>query len=507
MQGAAGGLPGWARGLDRAASLGRARGGGTGASAQEAEEAEEAEVERLAAERVAAGRKAGGRGGAGVGGGGAGALFRAAPRPGSLAALVEREARTRYLQDRCQEVLSEKELKRVREAILGWASGPGGGGGGVGTEGSAALVEVAIDYCSFCAAANDAVGALGPRVAWHFAPSLFARLPQDPLGRVSAATLYEVICGRNRRLQNRILLGSYDSVGDGTLGGADLEAFVDEIQKRGLLQAVRSVPKAFRLRWLEIAAQKFLFFHAGPRGRVRVQDVACGPILEELNALQPDPYATGSIHAALQRTAKNWFSVHSAQRVHHAFVGLNTGMNRELSKEEFACFGDGGLTRLFVDRVFEVHAGRGGAGFRGGNGMNFRAYTDFVIAWESKKHRAALKYFFQVLDLRGVGYLTHVEVHSFFREVHQSWIAAGNYGELRIEDVSNEIFDMVKPLEPGCITLADLVRSGCGGIVVDILADVNAFWRYDNRESLMHEDEDGEGEEGANDAVLSSAYT
>ena len=480
---------GWARGLARA---GAGAGGGGGA-----EERAEREVERLAAERVAAGRAAGGRGaGAEAGAGGGAALFKAAPRPGSLAALVEREARTRYLQDRCEEVLSEKELSRLREALLGWASGaesppPGASG--------------ALDYCSFCAAANDAVGALGPRVAWHFAPSLFARLPQDRLGRVSVAALFEVVCGRNRRLQNRILLASYDSAGVGTLGSAELEAFVDEIQRRGLLQAVRTVPKAFRLRWLEMAAQKFLFFHGNPKGRARVQDVACGPVLEELNALQPDPYAFGSIHAALQRTAKNWFSVHSAQRVHHAFVGLDTDMDGLLSKEEFACFGDGGLTGLFVDRIFEAHAGRGAPGRRAG-GMDFRAFTDFVIAWEGKKHRAALKYFFQVFDLQSVGFLTHVEVHSFFREVHQSWIAAGNYGELRIEDVSNEVFDMVKPREPGRITLADLVQSGCGATVVDILADLNAFWRYDNRESLMHEDEgEDEGDDGA--PAGTSAYT
>jgi len=322
---------------------------------------------------------------------------------------------------------------------------------------------------------------------------------------VSVAALYEVVRGRNRRLQNRILLASYDTAGVGTLGSAELEAFVDEIQRRGLLQAVRTVPKAFRLRWLEMAAQKFLFFHGNPKGRARVQDVACGPVLEELNALQPDPYAFGSIHAALQRTAKNWFSVHSAQRVHHAFVGLDTDMDGLLSKEEFACFGDGGLTGLFVDRIFEAHAGRGVPGRRAG-GMDFWAFTDFVIAWEGKKHRAALKYFFQVFDLRSVGFLTHVEVHSFFREVHQSWLAAGNYGELRIEDVSNEVFDMVKPREAGRITLADFVQSGCGATVVDILADLNAFWRYDNRESLMHEDESED--EGEDDAPAgTSAYT
>lgn len=48
----------------------------------------------------------------------------------------------------------------------------------------------------------------------------------------------------------------------------------------------------------------------------------------------------------------------------------------------------------------------------------------------------------------------------------------------------DEIFDMVKPQDPTCITLADLLRSGAGHTVVSMLVDTNGFWMYDNRESL-----------------------
>jgi len=47
---------------------------------------------------------------------------------------------------------------------------------------------------------------------------------------------------------------------------------------------------------------------------------------------------------------------------------------------------------------------------------------------------------------------------------------------------------MVSPATPGRITLNDLISSKCGHTVISILIDVNGFWKYDNRENLMHTD-------------------
>ena len=54
----------------------------------------------------------------------------------------------------------------------------------------------------------------------------------------------------------------------------------------------------------------------------------------------------------------------------------------------------------------------------------------------------------------------------------------------------DEIFDMIKPAHPAHIKLKDLIRAGVGHTVAHMLTDVNGFWTYDNRESLMHEDDD-----------------
>lgn len=95
----------------------------------------------------------------------------------------------------------------------------------------------------------------------------------------------------------------------------------------------------------------------------------------------------------------------------------------------------------------------------------------------------------------------------------------GYYSELSIGDIKDEIFDMVKPKDPLCITLQELIdckvgpvapgagsgrpgASACvrwlmcgmlaqvGGTIMTMMADVAIFWNYDNRESLMQHDED-----------------
>lgn len=69
------------------------------------------------------------------------------------------------------------------------------------------------------------------------------------------------------------------------------------------------------------------------------------------------------------------------------------------------------------------------------------------------------------------------------RPVHRRWLDEGLY-ELRIADVKDEIFDMVKPQDGMRITLKDLVNCKQGGTVCSMLFDVGAFWAHDNRENL-----------------------
>jgi len=106
---------------------------------------------------------------------------------------------------------------------------------------------------------------------------------------------------------------------------------------------------------------------------------------------------------------------------------------------------------------------------------------------ENKQSPQSLQYFWKILDIQRCGYLTIFSLNYFFRAVCQKMIELGHEAVEPGDVVANEIFDMVKPENPNRITMNDLLKSKVGGTVVSILSDVNGFWKYDNREVLIHD--------------------
>ena len=64
------------------------------------------------------------------------------------------------------------------------------------------------------------------------------------------------------------------------------------------------------------------------------------------------------------------------------------------------------------------------------------------------------------------------DIYIFFKAVHQLWVACGQYSELSMEDVKDEIIDIIKPADPMKITMQDLMVSNCLiSIIVYVLVD------------------------------------
>ncbi|GFH22120.1 uncharacterized protein HaLaN_19534, partial [Haematococcus lacustris] len=80
------------------------------------------------------------------------------------------------------------------------------------------------------------------------------------------------------------------------------------------------------------------------------------------------------------------------------------------------------------------------------------------------------------------GFVTSAEIYTFFAEVHVMWVNMGEYADLAIYDVVDEILDMVKPKTVTLITAEDLEVSGMSGISFSMLADVKLFHNYNYRE-------------------------
>jgi len=91
------------------------------------------------------------------------------------------------------------------------------------------------------------------------------------------------------------------------------------------------------------------------------------------------------------------------------------------------------------------------------------------------------------------GAITPKELYTFFREIHRLWVELGEFAELAVYDVVDEILDLVQPAAPPAITPADLAGCRMAGTVFSILADVNLFYEYNYRENLLAQGGGGGG--------------
>ena len=151
--------------------------------------------------------------------------------------------------------------------------------------------------------------------------------------------------------------------------------------------------------------------------------------------------------------------------------------------EELSRFGAGTLTKIFIERVYQECLTYDGE-------MDYKTYLDFVLAMENKSDPQSLQYLFRVLDTRSEGHLSVFSLNFFFRAIQEEMKLHGQ-DPVSFEDVKDEIFDMVTPQDPLKLTLADLIKSGQGETVINILTDLNGFWSYENREVLVADSPEG----------------
>ncbi|KAK6254544.1 hypothetical protein SCA6_015849 [Theobroma cacao] len=342
-----------------------------------------------------------------------------------------------------------------------------------------------MNYEDFCHIASVCTEQIGPKCRRFFSPSNFMKFEKDESGRIAILPFYLYVMRTVSLTQARIDMSELDEDSDGFLQPHEMEGYI-----RGLipnLAQLRDMPPAFMQMYCRIAAHKFFFFcDPHRRGKACIKKVLLSNCLQELMELHQE----SEEEVTDTEQAENWFSLTSAQ---HMFLALDKDMNGTLSKQELQEYADGTLTEIFIERVFDEHVRRGKSGAGNNREMDFESFLDFVLALENKDTPEGLTYLFHCLDLHVRGYLTTADIHSLFRDVHQKWIEGGNY-ELCIEDVRDEIWDMVKPVDPLRITLADLLACKQGGTVASMLIDVRGFWAHDNRENLLQEEEEPEEE-------------
>lgn len=143
----------------------------------------------------------------------------------------------------------------------------------------------------------------------------------------------------------------------------------------------------------------------------------------------------------------------------------------------------GTMSKLFVQRAFE----RFSRASHGRLMMDLHGFVDFMLAWDARATLQGMAVLFPVFDLDGKGYLTETDLYTFLREIHELWLSFGQSAELKLLDMVADVVDIVRPKDRNRIRATDILRCGMPATLMGMLADVNTFWEYENRESLQQQ--------------------
>lgn len=411
-------------------------------------------------------------------------FFEAKPPPidetHSLRPRVLREARALLWQRKgIEELLDEEDLHRILALLKEHARERQTDGSPKSSKNGD--IEV-IDYAGFARLREELVRQ-GERFRHLFAASTFLKFPRDKNGCIAIAPFVAFVVRKTRRVETRMQLSYYDVLGRGYLREKDMENFIFELIPT--LPQLNTLQEEFYPFYVFTAVRKFFFFLDPKRtGRIHMRDLLSSQSLLDLYELRQelmDPSEASS----------NWFSSQSALKVYGAYLDLDVSQNGMLSKTELLRYGNGMLTDVFVDRVFEEYQTYCD-GETGECEMDYKTFLDFVLAMENKNTPEALQYFWKPIDIPHQGFIDSFVITFFFRAI-VNMLHNNRFDVASVEDVRDEIFDMVSPKQPGRITLQDLIKCRQGGVVLSMLIDAAAFWRYDNRESLMVEPDDEQG--------------
>ena len=336
-----------------------------------------------------------------------------------------------------------------------------------------------INYDDFCQVA-EAMPARSSRS--FFCASHFAKFFPDVHGRISLLDFFQWARRKNALMETRIELSSFDADADGTLTERELEQWIEALIPN--LPALEGMVGKFVDFYRETAVRKFLFF-LDPRRRTRVpiKELLASPVTHELLELKrPDITPDELRH--------NWFSLTYAESLYADYLELDEDQNGMLSAQELSRYRGGGLTSVFIERIFQECQTYRNQNTRQSE-IDYKSYLDFVLATTYKGTPESLSYFLRLLDIQKVGGLTALDVKIFFRAVVNKFAEFGDEANCEVDDVKDEIFDMVKPRDPMLITLNDLIACKVGDTVVGMLTDMTAFAAYDRREQNL----DHSGEE------------
>ena len=278
----------------------------------------------------------------------------------------------------------------------------------------------------------------------------------------------------------------------------EIEKYIFELIPE--ISGCRSLPETFYPFYVFTASRRFFFYLDSKYNsrKLNIDVLAHSTVMEEFlffkrlsdfeqQQEQQNDNDGKQVPVVSETSGTNWFSSENAMKVYTSYINLDKDQNGMLSQRELISLNSCicginpspiQLTSIAVSRLFEEYI------TFYPREMDYKTFLDLILALENKTSKQSLHYFWRVLDIEKSGRLSSKNIEYFYNDIYNC-LKSLNYEAPSLHNIVIEIYDILSSNHPDGPTYQEFVDSGQGHTVITMLLDVHGFWSYDNRETII----------------------
>ncbi|XP_047200928.1 serine/threonine-protein phosphatase 2A regulatory subunit B'' subunit alpha isoform X1 [Girardinichthys multiradiatus] len=190
----------------------------------------------------------------------------------------------------------------------------------------------------------------------------------------------------------------------------------------------------------------------------------------------------------------DYFSYEHFYVIYCKFWELDTDHDLYIDPKDLARYNDHASSNRIIDRLFSGAVTRGNS-VQKESRMSYAEFVWFLLSEEDKKNPTSMEYWFRCMDVDGDGVLSMFELEYFYEEQCERMERMG-IEPLPFQDLLCQMLDLVKPENPGKITLSDLKRCRMAHIFFDTFFNLEKYLDHEQRDPFaVQKDFDSDGPE------------
>uniref|UniRef100_A0A8C9SU19 EF-hand domain-containing protein n=1 Tax=Scleropages formosus TaxID=113540 RepID=A0A8C9SU19_SCLFO len=242
----------------------------------------------------------------------------------------------------------------------------------------------------------------------------------------------------------------------------------------------------FHSRYITTAIQRIFYtVNRSWTGRITASELRRSNFLQTLSLLEGEDDIN---------QITDYFSYEHFYVIYCKFWELDTDHNLSIDRRDLARYNYHASSERIIERLFSGAVTRGTSAQREGR-MSYAEFVWFLISEEDKRSPTSIEYWFRCMDLDGDGVLSMYELEHFYEEQHDRLEAMG-FEPLPFHDLLCQMLDLVKPQQPGKITLRDLKRCGMAHVFFDTFFSLEKYLEHEQKDPFaIHKVIDRNGQE------------